>query len=425
MFASPQTGGTRGGAQDAEDKVKHQAVIIFWKQVAQGAQKMQAYQRAAKLTGNSVVSVRKWVSAENDAGVDGLESKRTNCGAVTRFSPGKKRKIDALMEEAEGDPSLREVRAELGGGSYSTAKSYIQLSGYEKRRKRLKTLLTAEHMQDRNTYCDEHFEDNFQDTCMWDEKLFVLGRRNWRYMKAEDGDQPCLQFVADKNHPPQLMVTAGVMPPLPAKGFNGKVGLFMSCAEWKQAERKSKNRPAGTWEIKPTGTGTLDGEGYFKQVKEKIYPAMEEAKKQLKLKQIKLQDDNAPVHTWAWTPQEEWTGKAKHKDRTGEDLETIGKRLKIKRQHQPARSPDLNALDLYIWRVLEKAVHKRRPKTLEALWEALQDAWENDLTEAKIECAFRLLQPVMACIKNDNGGNAFKLPHTGITKEMRADGWEI
>ena len=245
MFASPCTGGTRGGALDAEDKVKHQAVIIFWKQVARGAGKMQAYQYAAELTGNSVRSVRNWVSAEDDAGVDGLASKRANCGPVTRFSPGKKLKIDALMEEMEGEPTLREAQAALGVGSLNTAKSYVQLSGYEKRRKRLKTLLTAEHMQDRNAYCDKHFEDDYQDTCMWDEKLFVLGRRNWRYMKAEDGDQPCLQFVADKNHPPQLMVTAGVMPPLPAKGFNGKVGLFMSCAEWKPPLQRHGGREGG------------------------------------------------------------------------------------------------------------------------------------------------------------------------------------
>ena len=31
----------------------------------------------------------------------------------------------------------------------------------------------------------------------------------------------------------------------------------------------------------------------------------------------------------------------------------------------------------------------------------------------------------MGLIHAQNGGNAFKLPHTGITKEMRADGWEI
>ena len=39
-------------------------------------------------------------------------------------------------------------------------------------------------------------------------------------------------------------------------------------------------------------------------------------------------------------------------------------KLGIKRGDQPARSPDLNVLDLYVWCVLEAGVHRRRPKTL-------------------------------------------------------------
>ena len=36
-----------------------------------------------------------------------------------------------------------------------------------------------------------------------------------------------------------------------------------------------------------------------------------------------------------------------------------------------------------------------------------------------------LLTPVMSLINDHNGGNDFKLPHTGIRKEMREDGWDI
>ena len=62
---------------------------------------MKAYAYAGKLTGNSSESVRKWISLENDLGMDGLESRR--CGTVTRYSPSKKSRIDALMEETEGE----------------------------------------------------------------------------------------------------------------------------------------------------------------------------------------------------------------------------------------------------------------------------------------------------------------------------------
>ncbi len=62
---------------------------------------------------------------------------------------------------------------------------------------------------------------------------------------------------------------------------------------------------------------------------------------------------------WAWTPKVEWAGKTKFKDRTVEDLKSIAKRFKMKRQDQPAPSPDLNTDDFYIWRVLDPGVHKR------------------------------------------------------------------
>jgi len=97
----------------------------------------------------------------------------------------------------------------------------------------------------------------------------------------------------------------------------------------------------------------------------------------------------------------------------------------VKRGDQPARSPDLNVLDLYVWRVLESGVHRRRPKTLVELWAAIKAAWDEDLTAAKLECAYRLLTPVMGLINDKNGGNNFTLPHTGIRKHMREDGWEI
>ena len=39
----PPLGNTRGGAKDASERVKAQAVILFWKSVAGGMKKMAAY----------------------------------------------------------------------------------------------------------------------------------------------------------------------------------------------------------------------------------------------------------------------------------------------------------------------------------------------------------------------------------------------
>lgn len=149
---TPLPGGTRGGAKDADVTVKAQALILFYKQLATGAKKMQAYVFAAKTTNNSTPSVRNWVKLENDHGMDGLESRRDLCGPVTRYSPCKKSKIDEMMEETEGEPTLRQVQAALGVGSAMTAKSYIEQAGWKKAIKRLKTHLSPAHMKARVTY---------------------------------------------------------------------------------------------------------------------------------------------------------------------------------------------------------------------------------------------------------------------------------
>ena len=57
--------------------------------------------------------------------------------------------------------------------------------------------------------------------------------------------------------------------------------------------------------------------------------------------------------------------------------------------------------------------------------DAIKAAWDEDLTAAKLECAYRLLTPVMGLINDKNGGNNFTLPHTGLRKAMREDGWDI
>lgn len=84
-------------------------------------------------------------------------------------------------------------------------------------------------------------------------------------------------------------------------------------------------------------------------------------------------------------------------------LDTLAAEHGVKRGDQPARSPDLNVLDLYVWRVLEAGVHRRRPKTLVELWEAIKAVHgtrHKDLTAAKLECAYLLLTPVMGLIND-------------------------
>ena len=415
-MSPPATGGTRGSAKDGSIEVKTQAVILYWKQVANGSLKMAAYDFAAAETNQSASHVRKLVADEEAGGVDKLASRRDNCGPITDFSPGKKAKLEQVMEETDWEPTQRQCQEALGLGSHNTAAKWIEMSEFDKMQKRTITLLTPAHMQARVKYCEDHFEDDYQSCAHGDEKLFVLGvGRKWRYVRREEKDMPCLKFVQNKLHPPQLMVTAIVAPPLPAKGFDGKVSLFMSHAGWSKAVYTTKNRAKGTdlisTDSKVKGCyESVSGEVYKERMVSIGFPAIQESGRIMGIKQMRYQDDNATPHQKAW-------------EKLG--LDQAAKKFNIKREPQPARSPDLNVVDLYVWRVLEAGVNRRRPGTLEELWEALLEAWNEDLTEAKLECAFRLLHPVMALINSHNGGNNFKLPHTGIRKAMREDGWEI
>ena len=55
---SPQVGGTRGAAKDASERVKAQAIILYYKELARGQPKMAAAQYAADATNNCEKSVR-------------------------------------------------------------------------------------------------------------------------------------------------------------------------------------------------------------------------------------------------------------------------------------------------------------------------------------------------------------------------------
>jgi hypothetical protein len=324
------------------------------------------------------------------------------------MSPEQEEVLHRTMAETEGEATQRELAAALGVGSHHTAEKY-RLQFYDRQTKRAKSLLSPSHMVERVAYSDAHFGTGKCGEAHADEKLFALGKgRKFRYVR-HDTDEPCLQFVENQLHPPQLMVTAVVCRPDLAKGVNGKIALFRSGGYLYEAKKRSKNHEKGDvyWR-----DDTVDGQMYVKRFKEEAFSELSETARKLGLPEMKLQDDNAKPHVKAW-------------EKLGLADDGLEYSPPIKRQKQPAKSPDLNVDDLYVWGVLQAGVNKRRPKNIEQLWSAIREAWEEDLTPAKLECAYRLLDPVMALLSANNGGNNFKLPHTGIRKEMRADGWDI
>ena len=145
--------------------------------------------------------------------------------------------------------------------------------------------------------------------------------------------------------------------------FDGKIGLWRT-GHYEIAQKKSKNRNAGTEYFVDD---TINHENYFSTMEDSVFPHLRAAGEKLNLPKIELQDDNATPHKKA-RPQLNELGSSYNRG------------TKIAMKDQPARSPDLNVLDLYVWRVLQKAVDKKTIRNDKELLEAIDWAWKERLT---------------------------------------------
>ena len=102
----------------------------------------------------------------------------------------------------------------------------------------------------------------------------------------------------------------------------------------------------------------------------------------------------------------------------------VGSHTKVEMKNQSARSPDFNALDAYVWRVLQKAVDKKMPRDDKELVEAIDWAWKERLTAWHLEMlAFRVIKTSCRQAIECGGGNNYRLAHDGHRKAMIAEGW--
>ena len=385
---------------------------------------------------------------EMEEAVKGKSGRGGNHINDTKFNDAMQAKIDAIFENDRYTTNTQ--LAEILGLAVTTAKKYKELAGWVVRKVRRITLLTPQHRSDRVFWCVKEKGNQMIIRAMIDEKQFVVVPPATMNVKVEDDEyvvavpnendndenEPpadvgtpkkrkkagiATDFVAAKKHGVKLMVTSCVMRPIRnADGTfktTGKVGIWISKVTIEVAERKSANHEKG--EIYEKWGGSVDGKSYLDLIEREVFPAIDKMAKDMGIDTVEFQDDNASPHKKVRSEIEE-AGKNR--------VSGIG----IEHYKQPPRSPDLNVLDLYVWRVLSAGVNRRLfskyrnvTKDQDVLWECIQDAWEHDLTPEKIEVAFRLIHPVMECIKDNNGGNNFKIPHSGIRKQMRSEGWDI
>ena len=209
---------------------------------------------------------------------------------------------------------------------------------------------------------------------------------------------PIPLYALSKTQIPWVMFLGAEAAPRDEFDFDGKVGLY-HVGEEKVAQKRSKYHDRG--EVYWVNIN-MDGDVFIDMMKDLVIPAI--ISKCSWAKKVIVQMDSAGGH------------------RIGESLvvlTSIGKKSnpRIEFRTQPTRSPDTNVLDLGIWnsmksRVMEVRYDRSSKESMnQRIIDAVMDMWKT-YDPAKLHNIFNTLTLVLKEIRDHEGGNFFKQPHT-------------
>ena len=197
-----------------------------------------------------------------------------------------------------------------------------------------------------------------------------------------------------KSHIPKLMFLCAVARPRynneTGEWFDGKIGLW-PFAEYLPAARNSKNRVAGTLELKPV---TVNQDSHRSMMVTNVLPEIKrvwpgEPK-------VVIQQDNARPHIASTD-----SGFFQAAFQGGWDISLVC---------QPPQSPDFNVLDLGFFNSIQSLQYKKRSRNLEDLLINVQSAFD-DLSCDTLDNTYLMLQKCLELSMAVGGGNRYKLPH--------------
>jgi hypothetical protein len=331
-----------------------------------------------------------------------FEGKRSNRGRKKKeFDTSKIRELPISKRG-----TLRDVSTHMNV-SVSTAHNRLKDGTIKRVSNSLKPLLTNENKKERLKWClsmldprtvphNPVFKGLF-DVVVIDEKWFYITKRTARYYTTPDEQQPT-RSSKNKNFIPKIMfLCALARPRFDSEGnctFDGKIGCF-PFVTYEPAKRSSKNRPAGTIELKPMDTVRMGVSREY--LVKKIIPAIQEKWPPEDVHSpIYIQQDNAPSHV---NPDDIIFCEAAKKD--GFDI-----RLML----QPANSPDLNICDLGFFNSIQSIQYKTSSKSTEELVSAVLEAFA-DYPPSKLNRIFLSFHACMNEVIKIGGGNEYKVPH--------------
>ena len=269
----------------------------------------------------------------------------------------------------------------------------------------LKPLLTPENMAARLQFALSHTTVDrgivefhpMNNIVHVDEKLFYLKRIRRKVYLAPWEDAP-FDTTRNKRFIPSVMVLAAVARP---RQVDGKLGVWAFVQDV-PAKRWSRNRPAGTIEIKPVNVNKAN---YKEMLISNVLPTIL-SKFPKDITEITLQQDNATPH--GFNLDEDVLHACKSDDRV------------ITIRNQPANSPDMNLLDLGLFNAIQTIQQRKHASTIKQLINNVEVAF-HELPITTVTNVIYSLQLAMESTMANNGGNKYKLRHIG-KDEMRRNG---
>jgi hypothetical protein len=299
--------------------------------------------------------------------------------------------------------TLRDLGSSFNIGK-STISKLVHDGALRKHSSAIKPMLTEENKLQRIEWCVDHIDQHtgryseMLDVIHVDEKWFNLTETTKQCYLAADEPVPH-RTTRHKSHIPRVMFLAATARPRydneKGETWDGKVGIW-ECVDYVPAARASCNRPAGTIEPKPY---SINHERYSQLILEKVLPAiLVKCPAEMRARTIYIQQDNAPPHRAIFT----------------ESLPLIEKcqqlNLSIAIRNQPPNSPDLNILDLGLFRALQSKQFRRTPTNLTELIQQVKQTYD-EFPEKSIDNVWYTLQTTMNSIVEADGGNDYELTH--------------
>lgn len=372
----------------------------------------------------SRASTFRWKQSYEDQIKEGilfpsLGPKRVDkCGRKSSLTALWKNRIFKANSETLGRLTLDQLRLHIKKRFKSTLpketlRRWTKKLGMKTRRSYVKPLLRMKHRAQRLRFILEkldkkgHFKKENM-TIHVDEKWFYLTRVKGKVRITPNEPRFNDKTTQHKSHIEKVMFLSAIGKPqfLPdGTYFDGKIGIWPFITE-EEYKRNTKHHKKGDKKRKAVSCTAKE---YLEMMTKEngVLDAVCEKLDFPEIKRVKIQHDGASPHVG--------------KDNPGL-LNDAGrkKKIRIKFEQQPAQSPDLNKNDLCFFHSLQRASDALRfmYNSTTELMEAVETAyWQYPVDT--LERIHALQYEIYRCILKNNGGNQYKLPHSGIRKRQK------